>query len=88
MGVPEELFSVSVEIIRSTLPDKDPQTVFVRYISLYEANTYVADEVKVEFGVRSLREPFDEVSILSTIGTHIRVASYSEQQSRFIPSDP
>jgi hypothetical protein len=79
MGVPEGLFSVSVEMIRSTLPDKDPQTIFVRYISLYEANAYVADEVKVEFGVRSLKEPFDEVSILSTIGTHIRVASYSEQ---------
>jgi hypothetical protein len=79
MGVPEKLFSVSVEMIPRKLPDKDPQTVFVRYISLYEANTYVADEVKVEFGVRSLKEPFDEVSILSTIGTHIRVASYSEQ---------
>src|SRR5258708_24154225 len=78
MGVAEELFSISVEMIRSKLPDKDPQTVFVRYVSLYEPNTYVADEVEVEFGVRSLKEPFDEVSILSTIGTHIRVATYTE----------
>lgn len=79
MGVPEDLVSISVGTIQAKLPDKDPQTIYVHYHSLYEANTYVADEVKVEFGVRSLKEPFDEVNILSTIGTHIKVASYSEQ---------
>ena len=79
MGVPEELFSISVDMIRPTLPDKDPQTIFVHYASLYEPNTYGADEVKLEFGVRSLKEPYDDVSILSTIGTHIKVASYNEQ---------
>lgn len=78
MGVPEELFSISVDMIRPTLPDKDPQTIFVHYASLYEPNTYVVDDVKVEFGVRSLKEPFDDVNILSTIGTHINVASYNE----------
>ncbi len=79
MSVPEELFSISVDMIRPRLPDKDPQTIFVHYASLYAPNTYVADEVKVEFGVRSLKEPYDDVSILSTIGTHIKVASFNEQ---------
>jgi hypothetical protein len=51
----------------------------VHYVSLYEADGYLGNEVKVEFGVRSLKEPFDDVSILSMIGTHIRVASYNEQ---------
>jgi len=78
MGIPEELFSISVERIKPTMPDKDPQTVFVHYASLYDANAYLADNVKVEFGVRSLKEPFDEVAILSAIGTHIQVAAYTE----------
>jgi hypothetical protein len=78
MGIPEELFSVSVESINPKLPDKDPQAVFVHYASLYDANAYLADNVKVEFGVRSLKEPFDEVTILSAIGTHIQVAAYTE----------
>jgi len=78
MGIPEELFSVSVEEIKATLPGKDPQVIFVYYVSLYEPNTYVADEVRVEFGVRPLKEPFDEVDILSTIGTYIQVAAYTE----------
>jgi hypothetical protein len=68
-----------VDLIQPSLPDKDPQSIFVHYVSLYEADAYVADAVKIEFGVRSLKEPFDEVSILSTIGTHIKVAAYNEQ---------
>lgn len=79
MGVPEELFSVSVELIKPDLPDKDPQAVYVHYNSFYGANPYLADHVKVEFGVRSLLEPFDNVAILSEIGSHIKVPSYSEQ---------
>ncbi|MBS1663099.1 MAG: nucleotidyl transferase AbiEii/AbiGii toxin family protein [Bacteroidetes bacterium] len=78
MGVPEQLFSISVEIIKPILPDKDPQTVFVHYTSLYEANAYLADSVKVELGVRSLKEPFAEVAILSEVGKYIRISSYAE----------
>ena len=79
MGVPEELFSVSVELIKPDLPDKDPQAIYVHYTSLYDANPYLADHVKVEFGVRSLLEPFDDVAIISEIGSYIKVSSYSEQ---------
>ncbi|HEY4289168.1 MAG TPA: nucleotidyl transferase AbiEii/AbiGii toxin family protein [Puia sp.] len=79
MGVPDILFSLSVTLIPPTRPDTDPQTVLVHYVSLYPANKYIADTVKVEFGVRALKEPFADVSITSEIGRHIRVISYTEQ---------
>lgn len=79
IGVPEELFSLSVELIKPDFPEKDPQAIYVNYTSLYDANPYLPDHVKVEFGVRSLLEPFDNVAIISEIGSHIKVSSYSEQ---------
>jgi hypothetical protein len=79
MGVPDTLFSLSVALIPPTMPDTDPQSILVHYISLYPANKYIADTVKVEFGVRALKEPFADVSIVSEIGRHIQVPSYTEQ---------
>jgi hypothetical protein len=79
MGVPDTLFSLSVTLIPPTRPDTDPQTILVHYTSLYPANIYIADTVKVEFGVRALKEPFADVSIVSEIGRHIQVTSYTEQ---------
>ena len=79
IGVPGTLFSLSVTLIPPTRPDTDPQTILVHYTSLYPANKYIADNVKVEFGVRALKEPFADVSIVSEIGRHIQVPSYTEQ---------
>jgi hypothetical protein len=79
MGVPDTLFSLSVTLIPPTMPDTDPQTILVHYASLYPANVYIADIVKVEFGVRALKDPFADVSIVSEIGRHIQVFSYTEQ---------
>lgn len=79
MGVPHTLFALSVALIPPKMPDTDPQTILVHYNSLYPTNIYIADAVKVEFGVRALKEPFADVSIVSEIGHCIRVASYAEQ---------
>lgn len=79
MGVTDTLFSLSVTLIPPTMPDTDPQTILVHYTSLYPANKYIADNVKVEFGVRALKEPFADVFIESEIGRHIQVQSYTEQ---------
>ncbi|HVU54509.1 MAG TPA: nucleotidyl transferase AbiEii/AbiGii toxin family protein [Puia sp.] len=79
MGVPDTLFSISVTLIPPTRPDTDPQTIQVHYSSIYPANMYIADTVKAEFGVRALKEPFADVSIVSEIGRHIRATTYTEQ---------
>jgi hypothetical protein len=67
LGVPERMLSIIPEDIKPTIPDKDPQTIFVHYPSLYEKHSYFNDEVKIEVGVRSLKDPFEMVSIRSLL---------------------
>lgn len=54
-----ELYSVEVETIRKDMPDTDPQTIYVSYKSLFEPNPYLPDRVKIEFSVRSQKDPND-----------------------------
>ena len=78
MGVPANLVTIEAEEVNPSMPDKDPQTLFVRYPSLYDPNLYIAEAVKLEFGVRSLKEPFAEVPIQSIIAEVFPNPSYSE----------
>ncbi|HEX9514125.1 MAG TPA: nucleotidyl transferase AbiEii/AbiGii toxin family protein [Puia sp.] len=78
MGVPAGLITIDAEEVNPIMPDKDPQTLFARYPSLYDPNLYIAEAVKVEFGVRSLKEPFAEVPIQSIIAEVFPNPSYSE----------
>lgn len=79
MGVPEGMVTVEADPVNPTLPDKDPQTLYVRYPSLYQANDYLGEPVKIEFGVRALREPFSTVGIQSIIGEESETKAYEEE---------
>ena len=67
LGVPDAMIAVIAADVPEKIPDKDPQTLIIRYPSLYLPHSYLADEVKVEFSVRSLKEPFAEVAIQSIL---------------------
>lgn len=79
MGVLEGMVTVEADPVNPTFPDKDPQTLYVRYPSLYEANDYLGEPVKIEFGVRALREPFSTVAIQSIIGEESETKAYEEE---------
>ncbi len=55
--IPEEYYSLEVEVVRPDMPDTDPQTIYIHYKSLFDQNPYLADKVKIEFSVRSQKEP-------------------------------
>ncbi len=57
LPIPVELLSLEVEAIRIDMPDTDPQTIYVNYLSLFEPNPYLPDRVKIEFSVRSQIDP-------------------------------
>jgi hypothetical protein len=59
LQIPVELYSVEVDAIRKDIPDTDPQTIYVSYKSLFEPNPYLPDRVKIEFSVRSQKDPND-----------------------------
>ena len=68
--VPENLYSIEAEPVRSNMPDTDPQTLYVNFVSLFDPNPYFADRVKIEFSVRSLKEPSIKRSMKSLLVTH------------------
>jgi hypothetical protein len=67
MGVPEQALTITAEEIKPTMRDKDPQTLFLRYISLYNPNPYLADEVKIEVSIRSKLEPHTKSNVQSIL---------------------
>lgn len=79
---------IVVDEVLPHLPDKDPQTLFIRYTSLYDPHPYLADEVKMEFSVRSLKEPFANVSIQSLLNEFFPNPIYSEVPFEVVAVEP
>jgi hypothetical protein len=77
--VPLNLFSIEAEIIRDDIPDTDPQTIYVNYVSLFDPNPYLPDRVKIEFSVRSKREPNENRQISSMLNEHFPSSMYNEE---------
>lgn len=57
LEIPMKDINIVAEAVTDTIPDKDPQTLFIKYKSLYPPHEYISDKIKVEFSVRSLKDP-------------------------------
>src|SRR6218665_508378 len=90
IGIPEGMLEITAEPISDGVPDKDPQTLFVKYKSLYEPSAYLADHVKIEVSVRSQNEPSSSVPIQSLIGeaTHVNKDAYKEDSFEVVSVEP
>jgi hypothetical protein len=69
---------VYAEPVLPEFPDKDPQTIFVSYPSLYVPDKYLEDKVKIEFSVRSIKDPYEIVQIQSILSEHFPQLPYQE----------
>lgn len=67
IGLPAGLVKIEAAEIPENRPDTDPQTLHVKYHSLYEVNPYIADEVKIEVSVRSLQVPYSQAMVQSML---------------------
>jgi hypothetical protein len=76
--VPENLYSIEAEPVRANMPDTDPQALYVNFVSLLDPNPYMPDRVKIEFSVRSLKEPSVMRSMSSLLVTHFPNENYEE----------
>lgn len=79
LQIPEQLYSIEVEFIRPDMPDTDPQTIYVNYKSLYDTNPYLPDRVKIEFSVRSQKEPNDNRQMQSLLNLYFPNVVYEEE---------
>jgi hypothetical protein len=57
LGIPEGMITVTSEPLSENKSYPDPQTLYVKYPSLFDEAPYIKNEVKVEISVRSLKEP-------------------------------
>ena len=77
--VPENLYSIEAESIPVDMPDTDPQALYVNFVSLFDPNPYLPDRVKIEFSVRSLKEPSIKRSMRSLLDNHFPNENYIEE---------
>jgi hypothetical protein len=86
--VPEHLYSIEAEPVRADMPDTDPQTLYVNFVSLFDPNPYLPDRVKIEFSVRSLKEPSAKRSMRSLLVTHFPNDNYIEENCEVLTIQP
>jgi len=78
MGVPREMLTITVAPVPEDFPDTDPQTIFVKYPSLYDPLPYIQDSVKIEVSVRSLNTPYSQQAIQSVLNEFFPQVVYGE----------
>jgi hypothetical protein len=78
IGVSSEMITVEAEPVPEKFPDTDPQILHVKYNSLFDANEYLTDEVKIEVSVRSLKIPFAAKEVQSMLHEVIPNKAYEE----------
>lgn len=77
--IPPEYYSIDVETIRTDMPDTDPQTIYVNYKSLFNPNPYFPDRVKIEFSVRSQKEPNENRKMITLLHHYFPNDIYGEE---------
>lgn len=78
LGVPPGYATVVAAEVHPTVPDTDPQSIFVRYPSLFPPGTYLKDEVKIEVSVRSTLIPSEPRKISSLLFEYNPKPIYAE----------
>ncbi len=86
--VPEELYTIEAEPVRADMPDTDPQSIYVNFVSLFDPNPYLRDRVKIEFSVRSMREPSVMRNVNSLLATYFPNSNYVEEDVEVLTIHP
>lgn len=79
-GVPQELFSINVNITPVTTTD--PEKIEVHYKTNFEQDTYVKNTVIIEVSGRSMSEPLEQVDLKSLLEDHFADAPFIESAVR------
>jgi hypothetical protein len=77
-GVRAEIIRIEAEPVPEKFPDTDPQVLHVKYRSLFDADEYLADEVKIEVSVRSLKIPYTAKEVGSILHEVFPNKAYEE----------
>ena len=76
--IEHEQYKIDVENIK--ISDQDPETLLLKYNSVYDDEPYLQPAVKIELGSRSLIEPFEEKEINSLIDDNYKDSEFIENK--------
>jgi hypothetical protein len=88
LGVPSTTVKIEAVEVPPDRTDTDPQTILIKYASLFDLNPYLADMVKIEVSVRSMREPFGTASVQSILNEVFPNDIYGENPFELIATEP
>jgi hypothetical protein len=88
LGAMAEIIRIEAEPIPEKFPDTDPQVLHVKYRSLFDANEYLADEVKIEVSVRSLKIPYTAKEVVSILHEVFPNKAYEETPFYVTAAEP
>lgn len=63
LGISADDIAIRVGVVRK----KDPQIIFIRYRSVITSQPVIPAEIKIEFSVRNLKDPFAELALQSIL---------------------
>lgn len=69
-----------LEVENRKISDQDPETLLLKYTSVFEEEHYLQPNVKIELGSRSLIEPFEETEINSLIDEQYKDSEFAENK--------
>lgn len=88
LGLSAEMIRIEAEPVPEKFPDTDPQVLHVRYNSLFDVSEYLADEVKIEVSVRSLKVPFAAKKVQSILYEVLPNKAYEETPFLVTAAEP
>lgn len=69
-----------LEVENTEISDQDPETLLLKYNSVFDEESYLQPLVKIELGSRSLIEPFEEKEINSLIDEEYKDREFAEDK--------
>lgn len=77
-GIESTDYEILVE--NTKISDQDPETLLIKYNSVFDEETYLKPSVKIELSGRSLIEPYEEKEINSLIDEHYEDSNFVENK--------
>jgi len=76
--IDSSLYQIIVE--NTKISDQDPETIKIKYQSVFEELPYLQNRVLIELGARSLLEPYSKTKINSIIDEHYPESIFTEKE--------
>ncbi len=76
MGTPRDWFKT--EVIKTSVTTVDPESIYIRFKTLFPSIDYMPSSVKIEISGRSMTEPVEVVEIKTVVAELVPAAHYAD----------